>query len=104
MVQEKDAAKKRVERRKNFRRKILDDLERRTIKFRWAVNEHTPGRSGFGYYDTDTPAKNNIVSPFFDSKEGAEEWMEDHEPDPGKSLNIVRHRLVKREYTEWVTY
>src|SRR5689334_11272160 len=104
MVQVKDAEKKREEARKSFRQKTFDDLERRTIKFRWAVNEHTPGYNTGGYYDNDVPAKNTIVSPYFDTEEEAQDWMDEHEPDKGKSLNVVRHRLVKREYTEWVSY
>lgn len=104
MVQEKDAAKKRVAQREEFARQRRAELERNTIKFRWAVNEHKPGHNTGGYYDTDVPAENRIVSPFFESEHQAQEWMDRHEPDKGKSLNIVRHRLVRREWTEWVTY
>lgn len=104
MVQEKDAAKKRIAQRQEFARQRAEELKRNTIKFRWVVIEHTPGYNTGGYYDTDVPAKNRIVSPYFDTLQGAQEWMDRHEPDKGKSLNIVRHRLLRREWTEWVSY
>ena len=104
MVQEKDAAKKRVEARRAFAEARRADLERRTIKFRWAVNEHTPGYNTGGYYDTDVKAVDRIVSPYFDTEAEAEEWMGRHEPDKGNTLSVVRQRLLKREWTEWVSY
>ena len=104
MVQQKDAAKKQQQRKADFLREQAERLQKSTIRFRWAVNEHNPGYNTVGYYDTDVPAKNRIVSPFFDSEEEAVEWMDRHEPDEGNSLNVVRHRLVKREWTEWVSY
>lgn len=104
MVQEKNAALKREAARKLFREERALELARNTIGFRWAVNEHTPGYNSGGYYDMDVPSKNHTVSPYFDTEEQANEWMDEHEPDEGKSLNIIRQRLVKREYTEWVNY
>lgn len=104
MVQEKDAAKKRQQNRQDFLKRQSEDLDRRTIRFRWAVNEHTPGYNTGGYYDTDVKPVNRIVSPYFDSEVEAVEWMDRHEPDKGNSLNVVRHRLVRREWTEWVSY
>lgn len=104
MVQEKEAARLRIQRRNDFLKKKREETERNTIRFRWGVNEHTPGYNTGGYYDQDIPAENHIVSPWFETKEEAVVWMERHEPDKGKTLNVVRHRLLRRTWTEWVTY
>lgn len=102
MVQEKDAALKRVQARKDYAERSRRDLEERTVRFRWLVVEKTPRQSGFGYYDTDTPEKNVIVSPEFDNEAAAVAWMDAHEPDPGKTLYIKRQRLLKTITYNWI--
>lgn len=104
MVQEKDAAKKRVQSLNDFLRGEREEVDRNTIRFRWAVNEHTPEYDYGDGWSHPIPAENRIVSPFFDTEEAAVEWMDRHEPDKGKSLNVVRHRLLRRTWTEWVKY
>lgn len=104
MVQEVDAAKKRVQARADAERRRKAELEERTIRFSWHVVEHTPGYNTGGYYDTDVPAKNVKVSPDFDSEEEAVAWMERHVPDKGKSLHVKRMRLLRRVYQEWVGF
>ncbi len=104
MVQEKDAARKRVERREAMRRDDEQRLKNNTIKFEWCVIEHTPGYNTGGYYDTDVPAKNVVVSPYFGTEKEATMWMNAHEPDKGNSLHVKRRRLLKRTWTEWVWY
>lgn len=104
MVQEKDAAKKRVEARKAFAEKTARELEEKTIEFRWYVIEHTPFQEGFGYDDQGFPAKNIKVSDYFTAREGAQDWMDKHEPDYGKSLHVKRERLVREVTFRWVSY
>lgn len=105
MVQEKDAAKKREAERAEFARKSAEDLKRRTIKFKWTVMEQTPSWVDSGYYgEVYHEAVTRTVSPEFDTKEEAQEWMDRHEPDKGNILFVQRWRLVKREWTEWVSY
>lgn len=104
MVQEKDAAKKRVAQREALAERRSRELEENTIKFSWHVVEHTPGYTEWGYYGDDVPAKNVRVSPDFDNEADAQAWMGRHEPDNGKSLHIQRMRLLRRTYTDWVSY
>jgi hypothetical protein len=104
MVQEKDAAIKRVQVRRDFLRGEREKLDANTIKFRWYVVEHTPGYNTGGYYDQDIPAKSVKVSDYFDTEDQAQSWMDRHEPDKGKELIVKRHRLLKRSFTEWVVY
>lgn len=90
-------------------RKLLDDIhediESNTIRFRWLVSEVTPAhRESDEYDDYWIPAKSKTVSPYFDTEEEAQAWMDQHEPDKGKHLAVHRQRLIKREYTKWVTY
>jgi hypothetical protein len=104
MVQEKDAAKKRVAARKAFAEKTKRELEEKTIGFRWYVVEHTPAQSGFGYYDEGYPARNVVVSDYFETEKEAQEWFDNHEPDFGKSLHIKRDRKVREVTYRWVSY
>lgn len=104
MVQEKDAAKKRVAARELSAQHRRDELERNTIRFRWAVNEHTPEYDFGDGWSRPIPAKNKIVSPYFETEVEAKAWMDGHEPDKGSTLGVVRHRLLRREWTEWVGY
>lgn len=100
MVQERDAAIKRVEARKASLKKIHDEFERSILQTIYVVMELTPGYEGWGM-DRDTPDKSLQVSPGFKTKAAAEKWMDAHEPDPGKRLWIGKKHLRKIEYTEW---
>lgn len=104
MVRERDAAKKRKDELSDFLEREREKTERNTIRFRWGVNEHTPEYDPGDFWSRGTPAKNRIVSPWFNTKEEAQAWMDRHEPDKGNTLGVVRHRLLKREWTEWVPY
>jgi hypothetical protein len=104
MVQRKDEAKHRVNEMADFLADERARLEENTIRFRWAVNEHTPEYDYGDGWSHPIPAKNNIVSPWFDVEEAAKLWLDQHEPDKGNTLAVVRERLLKREYTEWVRY
>ena len=101
MVQEKDAAKKRMQSIWDHAESIKKQYDDNTLETKWFVIEHTPGYNTGGYYDTDVPPKNSVVSDGFDSPEEAQEWLDRHEPDQGKSLHIWRKRLIRHIYTEW---
>lgn len=103
MVQEKDAARKRQEARDAHAIKALADLEKNTVAFRWSVIETRPSyRDSDEYHDFWVPAKSVTVSPYFDSEKEAQEWMDRHEPDPGKKLSIRRERKVRRVTYQWL--
>lgn len=104
MVQEKDAAARRVAERKAFLERQKADLDAHTIRFRWCVVEHTPAYNTGGYYDQDIKAKNVVVSEYFDTEEQAIAWRDRHEPDEGNTLFVKRERLVQRSYQEWVGF
>lgn len=104
MVQEKDAALKRKESMRAMLDRHAKELEKNTLAFKWAVIEHTPGYNTGGYYDTDVPAKNVVVSDYFKTEAEAQTWMDAHEPDKGNKLFIQRYRLLRRVYEEWVSY
>lgn len=101
MVQEKDAAKKRKDNLNEFLRKEAERYRKSVVKTQWAVWEHTPGYNTGGYYDQDVPAENKLVSPWFDSKEEAEEWRDRHEPDKGNYLLIGHSDLTRRVVENW---
>lgn len=101
MVQEKGTRQSSLV---NILKETAEGLEKNTVGFRWHVVERTPGYNTGGYYDQDVPPRDEIVSPHFNTQGEAEEWMDRHEPDKGKSLYVARQRLIKREWTEWVNY
>lgn len=68
---------------------------------RWLVIEHTPAYNTGGYYDQDIPEKNEIVSPYFKTKEEAVAWMNDHVPDKGKTLWVRHQNKRSRTIIEW---
>ena len=104
MVSEKDAAKKRVQARKDAEEQRKKELEDNTLGYRWYVCEYTPGYNTGGYYDTDVPSKSVVVSDYFDKRDDAVKWMDRHEADKGSELRIGRQRLLRRTWTEWVNY
>jgi hypothetical protein len=63
MVQEKDAAQKRVAQRKEFERQRQEAYQKSIIKTVYVVMETRPGYNTGGYYDTDVPAESHAVSP-----------------------------------------
>lgn len=104
MVQEKDAAKKRVAERNDYLERLRKETEKNTIKFRWGIIEHTPEYDYGDGWSRPIPEKNKIVSPWFNTKEEAQAWMNRHEPDKGSTLKVLRQRLLRREWTEWVNF
>jgi hypothetical protein len=102
MVQEKDAAKKRQQRMKDFLEEERRRMEENTVDRRWYVVEHTPGYNTGGYYDQDIPAENHVVSPYFKTKKEAQEWFDKHEPDKGKTLRIESQRKIRQVHYYWV--
>lgn len=85
-------------------RRDRERVEKNTIRFRWVVIEHTPEYDYGDGWSHPRPEKNVIVSPYFNTEPEAQAWLDAHEPDKGNSLRIKRHRLLKREWTEWVDY
>lgn len=70
----------------------LEGIRNRTLAYRWYVVEHTPaGENEIGGY---APPLTKQVSEYFNLHEDAQEWYDDHEPDPGNQLLIFRDRLV----------
>lgn len=101
MVQEKDAAIKREQRRRDFlaeeRQKYADSVLRSV----WVVVETTPEVPYDGGWDRGTPEKNVVVSPDFGSRDDAAEWMDRHEADKGNYLRIGRRDLRQISYKQW---
>lgn len=104
MVREKNAAVKRQSEFKDFLVRQAKELDDATIRFRYAVNEHTPEHDFGDGWSRPIPAKDRRVSEWFDTREEAQAWMDRHEADKGSVLHIIRHRLVQRNYTEWIPY
>lgn len=102
MVQEKDAAKKRVAARQKFLDDHAAEMEKNTVRIKWQVIEHTPGYNTGGYYDTDVPAKHVVVADDFETEKAAQDWMDAHEPDEGNRLYILKRRLIRRESFSWI--
>lgn len=90
---------------------IARDLERieseygPVIKERYYVIEHRPAYNTGGYYDQDVPAENKVVSPFFNTEDEAQDWLDKHEPDKDKSLHLRKEKLQERTHVtrEWRT-
>lgn len=101
MVQEKDAAKKRHQHRLDFldaeRKRYRDSI----LKTVWVVVETVPEVPYDGGWDRGTPEVNRVVSPDFDSREEAAEWMDRHEADKGKYLRIGHKDLRQISYNQW---
>lgn len=105
MVQEKDAAKKREQARRDFNKKMADELEAKTKRFTWVVSEKTLSVLVHDEYDSHwTEEKVVNVSNYFDTESDAVEWMGRHEPDRGKELVVRRARLIEEVKQRWVWY
>ena len=90
----------------SLRRQAEDFNERNpVIKERWYVVEVTPSRyvhdTHGGYW---TEGLVVAVSPYFYSdKKFAQQWMDEHEPDEGKRLEIRHNKLRRYTYEKWGT-
>lgn len=72
------------------------------IATRWYVIEHSPQRRYHDGYDYTWSRESNIrVSEYFETKEEAIEWMDQHEPDEGKELRIRSQNLRRYWYEKW---
>jgi hypothetical protein len=84
----------------------LDRVERDMpiVDEKWSVEEVTPGYTELGYYGTHVPEHVVAASDRFDTRDEAEEWMNNHEADEGKYLAITKH--VARQYTaiHWTSF
>lgn len=98
MVQEKDAAKKRQREREDFLRREKERMDAEIIGTRWYVEEYTPEYDYGDGWSRPIPAKQVKVSPYFDTKAEAEEWMDRHEADKGSRL-IIRKQNKRRKVT-----
>lgn len=101
MVQEKNAATKRVEALQRERREAQERFQKSIVKTVYGVLEVTPAYNTGGYYDQDIPEKRVLVSPDFATKAEAEEWMDQHEADKGNHLLIAVNHLRERTFRDW---
>jgi hypothetical protein len=103
----------KIKQEKSTRDWLTEHLEeikenRPVIDTRWFVVEITPAyrtRVGDGHGGSDlewVSESSKIVSPYFKSKDKAKGWMNKHEPDEGKTLEIKRENLRRRTIDEWV--
>jgi hypothetical protein len=94
---------------------LREDAERRkreqpVIKTRWFVVEHTPSRrfaTGDGHGGTDyewTHATYKVVSDYFDNVKDAMSWMDRHEADKGKTLEVKFQNLRRKTVDQWVSW
>ena len=85
-------------------REISERFERDhpVLAERWYVVEVTPPYRWHDGYDwTWTGQEVRVVSPYFDTLSAAEEWLDDHEPDNGKTLETRHQKLREYRYTKW---
>lgn len=105
MVQEsRDASKKRIAERQEFARREKERMDAEIVDTRYYVGEHTPEVPYDGGWDRGTPAKNVMVSPYFQDRADAQAWMDDHEPDKGNSLYIGKQNKRRKVTIGWYNY
>lgn len=92
---------------------LWDELERvkerrgEYIRSRFYVVEVTPsqrydqGNGHGGYESAWTKQRIVMVSDYFDTKEEAEDFLNKHEPDEGKTLETREEGLYRRTVEEW---
>lgn len=89
--------------------RVLNDVERRNpiIETRYFVVEITPSRRedvGDGHggieYQWSTE-KQDRVSPYFRTKKSAVKWMDEHVPDDGKSLRVMKQNKRRTITEKW---
>lgn len=77
------------------------------VRSRFYIVEVTPPQSyrrgdGHGGSEIDwTREKSVTVSDFFDTKEEAQAFLDEHEPDEGKSLKIIENKLYRKVVETW---
>lgn len=91
-------------------RSTVDRMEKRkaespVVDERWWVVDYYPiVRYSDEYENGWTQAKEEIASPYFNSLEDAEKFIEEHLPESGAELKI-RHqnkrRITKEEWVNW---
>lgn len=89
--------------------RVLDDVERCNpiIETRFYVVEVTPSHrysydNGHGGAEYDwTDEKQEKVSPYFRTKKGAVNWMNDHVPDEGKTLAVMKQNKRRTIEEKW---
>lgn len=80
------------------------------IRTRYYVVEITPAyryATGDGHGGTDyewKPKQEVIVSNEYNTKEEAKDWMDRHEPDEGKTLEIRYENLRRFTEDRWVSW
>lgn len=85
-----------------FLENLRQEQEENTVGFFWVVIEHSPYRKARTYDDHDIPSKRIEVSKRFDTRPEAEEWLLNHDPDPGNTLYIQKYRTVREiEYRNY---
>ncbi len=82
----------------NHMREEREKLNRESpvLDVRWFVLEKS--RVWTDEYDSDHGGKTRIVSIYFKTKEGAQKFIEEYEPDKGGTFSIASENL--REYKE----
>lgn len=88
----------------NDNHSILEDIarineEHKIIDTRYYVAEITDAHETGGYYSQSIAEKREVVSPYYSTKGEAQEWLDKHEPDPGKRLKLVT-QYKRRTVTE----
>lgn len=77
------------------------------IRSRFSILEVTPPQrciQGDGHGGSEIiwiGEKRVAVSDFFDTREEAKAFMDEHEPDEGNSLKIVEHKLYRKVVETW---
>lgn len=94
----------------NWLQELFSDIEKsrgKPIAERWFVVEvHPPKRysldNGHGGVEYDWTRRSEVkVSPYFATKEEAEAWARDYEPDEGASFEFKKQTLYERVVQEW---
>lgn len=80
----------------DYLKKFRKDMEDNTVAVYWVVLEYTPAQEAVTHDDLGRRARKIIVSPKFEVLSEAEEWLNEHEPDYGKSLYIQKYRRVRK--------
>lgn len=73
------------------------------VEEKYSVEEVTPAYNTGGYYDQDIPEEFVKVSGYFETKEEAEAWMDEHEADEGKFLAVRKHIAREMRTTHWLS-
>jgi len=78
----------------------LDKSLGAVIAHRWYVIEIRPAYEDYdGYY---VPPKTVAQSPYFDTQEEAQEFLDTHDPDDGNTLKLRHQKLYERIERRWL--